>query len=89
MERIRVGTYRPEEIDVESMNRQFLEAMKEVPLEAVRAQAFAARARMLQEWRALPELQPEATFWIRKAGADHYQEHLPRLRQWVGGLKHT
>ena len=87
LERIRVGTYRPEEIDVESMNRQFLEAMKDVPLEIVRAQASAARTRMLQAWRALPELTPEAAFWIRKAGADHYQEHLPRFRQWVGELR--
>jgi catechol 2,3-dioxygenase-like lactoylglutathione lyase family enzyme len=25
----------------------------------------------------------EAAFWIRKAGPDHYAEHLPRLREWV------
>jgi hypothetical protein len=89
LERISVGTYRPEEIDVESMNRQFLEAMKDVPLEIVRAQASAARTRMLQAWRALPELTPEAAFWIRKAGADHYREPLPRFRQWIGELRQT
>jgi mycothiol maleylpyruvate isomerase-like protein len=87
LERIRVGTYRPEEIDVDSLNRKFLEAMKDVPLEIVRAQAFAARARMLQELAALPELTPAAAFWIRKAGAEHYEEHLPRLREWVGQLR--
>jgi hypothetical protein len=85
--RIRVGTYRPEEIDVEAMNRTFLEIMKDVPLQTVRAQASAARARMLLAWGELPELTPEAAFWIRKAGAEHYAEHLPRLRGWVGQLR--
>jgi hypothetical protein len=85
--RIRVGTYRPEEIDVEAMNRTFLEIMKDVPLQTVRAQASAARARMLLAWGELPELTPEAAFWIRKAGAEHYAEHLPRLRGWVGQMR--
>jgi hypothetical protein len=84
--RIRVGTYRPEEIDVESMNRAFLELMKDVPLQTVRAQASAARARMLLAWGQLQGLTPEAEFWVRKAGAEHYSEHLPRLREWVGQL---
>jgi Mycothiol maleylpyruvate isomerase N-terminal domain len=86
LERISVGTYRPEEIDVDSMNRQFLEALKDVPFNIVRAQASSARTRMLQAWRALPEMTPEAAFWIRKSGAEHYAEHLPRLRQWVAEL---
>ena len=50
LERIRFGTYRPEEIDIDSMNRQFYEAMKDVPFETVRAQAVAARNRMLLAW---------------------------------------
>jgi Mycothiol maleylpyruvate isomerase N-terminal domain len=86
LERIRVGTYRPEEIDVERMNDQFLEALRDVPYSVVRAQAASARARMLQAWQALSELTDEAAFWIRKAGADHYDEHLPRLREWVQEL---
>lgn len=85
--RIRVGTYRPEEIQVELMNQTFLEIMKDVPLQTVRAQAFAARSRMLLAWGELPELTPEAAFWIRKAGAEHYAEHLPRLRDWVAELR--
>jgi hypothetical protein len=84
--RIRVGTYKLEEIDIDAMNRTFLEIMKDVPLQTVRAQASAARARMLLAWGELPELTREATFWIRKAGAEHYAEHLPRLREWVTQL---
>src|SRR5438128_1441951 len=43
LERIRFGTYRPEEIEVDAMNASFYEAMRDVSFEDVRAQAFAAR----------------------------------------------
>ena len=86
LERISVGTYRRDEIDVDAMNRRFFEAMKDVPFQTVRAQASAARTRMLQAWRMLSEATPEAVFWIRKSGAEHYDEHLPRLREWVAEL---
>src|SRR5205085_7793661 len=49
LERIRFGTYRPDEIDIDSMNQQFYEAMKDVSFQTVRAQASAARSRMLHE----------------------------------------
>ncbi len=86
LQRIRMGTHRPEEIDIDAMNARFLALMKDVPLDTVRVQASAARARMLVAWSELPELTPEAAFWIRKAGAEHYDEHLPRLREWVAEL---
>jgi hypothetical protein len=86
LERVRVGTYRPQEIDIDSMNQQFYEAMKDVPFQTIRAQASAARSRMLHEWGSLAELTPEAQRWIRKAGPEHYAEHLPRLREWVAEL---
>jgi hypothetical protein len=87
LERVRAGTFRSEEIDVDAMNALSLEAMRDAPIDLVRAQAAAARTRMLQAWGALPETPPDAAFWIRKAGADHYQEHLPRLREWVAELR--
>ena len=89
LERIEVGTFRPEEIDIDSMNREFLEALRDIDVQTIRAQASAARTRMLQAWKALPVLTPDALFWIRKSGAEHYQEHLPRLREWVAELKST
>jgi hypothetical protein len=72
--RIRVGTYNLEELDIDALNRTFLEIMKDAPLQTVGAQASAARARMLLAWGQLPKLTPEAAFWIRKAGAEHYAE---------------
>ena len=84
LERIRFGTYRREEIDIDAMNRQFFEAMHDVPFGDVRAQAITSRNRMLRAWGALDTASPDAEFWIAKAGPEHYAEHLPRLRDWIG-----
>jgi hypothetical protein len=86
LERIRNQTYRPEEVDVDAWNERFLQAMKGVPFLDVKTLAFAARARMMQAWSELDEIGPEAGFWISKSGAEHYAEHLPRLREWVSEL---
>jgi hypothetical protein len=85
LERIRAGTYRPDEIDVDRMNASFYASMRDVAFPDVRAQATAARNRMLRAWRSLPESSLEADRWIRKSGPDHYEEHLPRLHEWVEG----
>jgi mycothiol maleylpyruvate isomerase-like protein len=86
LERMRFGTYDPDEIDVDAMNERFFRAMHDIAFDVVRAQAFAARSRMLRAWGALPWRSPEADWWTWKAGPDHYAEHLPRLREWVGEL---
>ncbi len=87
LQQIREGTYRPESINIDEMNGRFFETLKDVPLDSIRAQARTARARMLQAWSQLPELTPDAISWIRKAGAEHYEEHLPRLREWISELR--
>jgi len=46
-------------------------------------QANAGRTRMLEAWFALSEQTDESAWWVRKAAAGHYAEHLPRLREWV------
>jgi Mycothiol maleylpyruvate isomerase N-terminal domain len=86
LEQIQFGTYQAGEVDVDAMNQAFYEAMHDVPFSVVRAQGVAARNRMLRAWRSLPEDSSEADRWIRKAGPDHYAEHLPRLREWVSEL---
>ena len=57
--------------------------MRDTSFPDVRAQAFAARNRMLRAWLLLPETSAEADRWINKSGPEHYAEHLPRLREWV------
>ena len=56
------------------------------PWEVAWLQAQAARTRMLDEWRTLAERNDEAVWWIRKAGNEHYGEHLDRLAEWTEEL---
>jgi Mycothiol maleylpyruvate isomerase N-terminal domain len=86
LERIRFGTYRPEEIDIDAMNAAFFAAMRDVAFPDVHAQAVVARNRMLRAWGSLPDTSPEADRWITKSGPEHYAEHLPRLHDWVQEL---
>jgi hypothetical protein len=88
LEQIRGGTYvelRTDQLD--ALNARFLDAMRDVDLADVKAQATAARARMLHAWTELPEPDEVAGRWIRKSGPEHYLEHLPRLREWLRELR--
>jgi hypothetical protein len=42
---------------------------------------------MLGTWYGLTSRTDAAAWWVAKAGADHYTEHLPRLRRWVSTLQ--
>jgi GTP-binding protein len=87
LQQIRNGTYRDSDVDVDAYNRQFYEANRDLPLSVVRAELHAARTRMLKEWGALPEVTRAAESWFRECGEIHYQEHLPRLREWATELR--
>lgn len=86
-ERINGGTYEGHDVDIDGLNAAFLEAMRDQPWDVAWTQATAGRSRMVQAWSSLPERTDEAAWWIRKAGGDHYAEHLPRLRAWAGELR--
>lgn len=86
LRQIATGSYREGEIDIDAENARFLEAMRDVPLETVHLQAAAAHGELMRAWAQLPEITPAAAFWVRKAGPDHYAEHLPRLEAWVNEL---
>ena len=86
LRRIAAGTYRENEIDIDAENARFLEAMRDIPLETVHLQTAAAHAELLAAWSQLPEVTPEATAWVRKAGPEHFAEHLPRLEAWIDEL---
>jgi len=85
-ERLNVGSYEGHDVDIDALNATFLAAMEDQPWEVAWVQANAGRTRMLETWWELPEPTDEAAWWIRKAAADHYQEHLARLREWSAEL---
>jgi Mycothiol maleylpyruvate isomerase N-terminal domain len=87
LERIGAGTYEGHDIDIDQRNAELLAAMQGQPWEIAWVQANAARTRLLQAWYGLAERTDDAAWWIRKAGGDHYAEHLDRLRAWVGELR--
>jgi hypothetical protein len=85
-QQITAGTYEGHEIDIDALNATFLAALADQPWEVAWLQATAGRSRMIEEWYRLREPNDEAAWWIRKAGGDHYDEHVPRLREWVAEL---
>jgi len=86
LQQINAGTYEGHEVDVDALNAAFLEAMRDQPWEVASVQAQAGRTRMLREWYDLTAPNDEATWWLRKSGADHLDDHLDRLRAWVDEL---
>jgi hypothetical protein len=83
---IAARSYKPHEVDVEGRNAATLESAKAEPWDRVWARTTGARAWMLEAWFALSGPDEAANQWIRKAGAEHYGEHLARLRDWVAEL---
>ena len=88
-DRMAAGTYEGHDVDVEGLNARFLAAMRDQPWEVAWVQANAGRTMMLRSWYGLREPSDAAAWWIRKAGVEHYAEHLGRLREWVAELIHA
>jgi hypothetical protein len=84
---LRFNTYRKADLDVDAMNKAFYEANRDLPARLVRAELWSARTRMLTELNGLPELTPLAEEWFEESGPKHYDEHLPRLGEWVQELR--
>lgn len=83
LQRIEVGTEVDEPRDIDALNARFLDALRDQDWHIVWSQAIAARATMLGVWSRLADRTEAADAWVRKAGAEHELEHLPRLREWV------
>ncbi len=88
LRQIAAGTYRADEIDVDAENARYLDALRDIPLETIHLQVAAAHAELLRAWTQLPEVTPDATYWVHKSGPEHYAEHLPRLESWLEELSH-
>lgn len=85
-ERIAAGTYEGHDVDIDALNAALLEGMDGQPWDVAWVQAQSARSWMLEGWYALREPSDEAVWWIRKGAAEHYAEHLGRLREWTDEL---
>jgi hypothetical protein len=85
--RIEAGTYVEEPLDIDGLNARFLAAMRDQGWDTVWGQAVSARVQMLTVWGRLRERTEAADRWVRKSGAEHESEHLPRLREWVAELR--
>ena len=85
-ERMIGGTYAGHDVDIDALNARLLAAIADEPWDVVWAQANAARSQMLSAWYELREPTDEAAWWVRKAAAGHYAEHLDRLTAWVQEL---
>jgi hypothetical protein len=85
LEQMRMGTYASRGLDVDAVNRRWYEEWRVADLRMVWSELYAGRARMLEEWDRLPAVTPEAEEWFGDC-AGHYDEHLPRLREWVEEL---
>ncbi len=83
---IAARSYEPHDVDVDARNANLLAATKQESWETLWTHATTARAYMHQHWFALNGPSDAANWWVRKAGAEHYGEHLPRLRAWVAQL---
>jgi hypothetical protein len=84
--KVAARTYEPRDLDIDARNAATLAALREAPWDEVWDHATTSRATMLQHWFALRSPSDAADLWVRKAGAEHYGEHLPRLRAWVAQL---
>jgi hypothetical protein len=87
LERIRGGTYQPDDVDIDTLNQTFFENERDVEYRLIRVQCWASRTRMLGDLGVLKDGSPYTLWWVEKAGPDHYEEHLPRLREWVAELR--
>jgi|SRR5919197_2359570 hypothetical protein len=86
LERIRLGTYRSEKLDVDAVNARFYEAMRDLDPDTIMAELHASRNRALEELGRLREITPPADEWFFESGPSHYDEHLPELRAFVDSL---
>ena len=84
--RIATRMYEAHDFDIDRRNAETLVARKHEPWDVVWSEAIAARAWMLEGWFGLRGRSVDADQWVRKAGAEHYEEHLHRLRAWTAEL---
>jgi hypothetical protein len=84
--KIATRMYEAHDFDIDRRNADVLAAHKDDPWDVVLSQATASRAWMLETWFGLRGRSSAANRWVRKAGAEHYGEHLDPLGSWTAEL---
>jgi hypothetical protein len=84
--RIATRSYVAHDFDVDRRNAETLASRRAESWDVVWARTRQDRIWMLQAWFALRGPSNAANQWVRKAGAEHYGEHLDRLRAWTAEL---
>jgi hypothetical protein len=84
--KIATRTYVPHDLDIDHRNAETLVAHRHEPWDLVWSRTKAARVWMLEVWFGLGGRSTAANRWVRKAGAEHYGEHLEPLRAWTATL---
>jgi hypothetical protein len=87
LERMRAGTFRPDEETRETIERQnqaWYELSRTMEAHDVRVEFASARTRMCEEFGAMTEVTSDAWEWFEESGPLHYAEHLPDLRAFLG-----
>jgi mycothiol maleylpyruvate isomerase-like protein len=95
LEQMHAGTYpgrrqetRQERLDrLERENLAYHQAWADQPWEAVHAEWSASRNRLLEAFGRSAKPTDEAAARFRRVAVEHYADHLPRLREWVGELR--
>ena len=85
--RMRAGTFDPGEESRDAIDRQneaWFEVSRSMPDGDVRAAFEPSRLRMLEAFRALDEVSPDAVEWFEESGALHYATHAEDLRRFLG-----
>jgi hypothetical protein len=81
-----IRAHAPHDFEIDRRNAETLAAHMDDTWDMVWSETKAARAWMLEAWLGLQGRSSEADRWVRKAGAEHYDEHLDRLRMWTAEL---
>ena len=84
LERIREGTYRPQEETVDELNSAWFALSRTLDVPTARAELEAARVIARDALGALPILTTDARGWFEESAWLHYAEHVIDLERWLG-----
>jgi hypothetical protein len=83
LDRMREGTYRPQEDTVEELNSAWFALSRTLDVPTARAELESARVIARDALGALPLLTTDARGWFEESAWLHYAEHVVDLERWL------